>query len=181
MHDIFSNKIWQLWMPLLTTLPLSQPASKKRELPLVCFRTTETHQANFHKLFSLIYTVLSLMDSLGLLLRKFVAFYYQKIYTVLPHIVSALEQFPPLNSFCTFMYCDLWPLYCDLWISKFKKEQFVRKLYEEIQQIFYWNSRWYTKLCCQTLAQNMSFLFSMISSYFPLTRETYMKEFLQNF
>ena len=106
MHDIFSNKIWQLWMPLLTTLPLSQPASKKRELPLVCFRTTETHQANFHKLFSLIYTVLSLMDSLGLLLRKFVAFYCQKIYTVLPHIVSALEQFPPLNSFRTFMYCQ---------------------------------------------------------------------------
>ena len=41
--DIFSTKIWQLRMPLLTTLPLSQPASKKRELPLVCFRTTETH------------------------------------------------------------------------------------------------------------------------------------------
>ena len=27
-------------------------------------------------------------------------------FTVLPHIVSALEQFPPLNSFCTSMYCD---------------------------------------------------------------------------
>ena len=25
--------------------------------------------------------------------------------TVFPQIVSALEQFPPLNSFCTFMYC----------------------------------------------------------------------------
>ena len=30
-------------------------------------------------------------------------------FTVFPHIVSALEYFPPLNSFCTFMYCDLWP------------------------------------------------------------------------
>ena len=128
MHDIFSNKIWQLWMPLLTTLPLSQPASKKRELPLVCFRTTETHQANFHKLFSLIYTVLSLMDSLGLASEKIRCF-----------------------------------------------------LVSKNLQIFYQSSRWYTKLCCQTLAQNMCFLFSMISSYFPLTRETDMKEFLQNF
>ena len=24
-------------------------------------------------------------------------------------IVSAYEYFPPLNSFCTFIYCDLWP------------------------------------------------------------------------
>jgi hypothetical protein len=32
-----------------------------------------------------------------------------KTYTVIPHIVSALEYFPPLNSFRTFMYCDLWP------------------------------------------------------------------------
>ena len=24
-------------------------------------------------------------------------------------------------------------MYCDLWISKFKKEQFPRKLYEEVQ------------------------------------------------
>ena len=37
-----------------------------------------------------------------------------------------LIQFPPLNSFRTFMYCDLWN-------SKFKKEQFPRKLYEEIR------------------------------------------------
>ena len=29
--------------------------------------------------------------------------------TVFPHIVSTLEYFPPLNSFGTFMYCDLWP------------------------------------------------------------------------
>ena len=29
--------------------------------------------------------------------------------TVFPHIVSALEYFPPLNSFRTFMYCNLWP------------------------------------------------------------------------
>ena len=28
------------------------------------------------------------------------------VYTVFPRIVSALEQFPPLNSFHTFMYCD---------------------------------------------------------------------------
>ena len=28
--------------------------------------------------------------------------------TVFPHTVSALEYFPPLNSFRTFMYCDLW-------------------------------------------------------------------------
>ena len=27
------------------------------------------------------------------------------LYTVFPHIVSALEQFPPLNSFRTCMYC----------------------------------------------------------------------------
>ena len=39
---------------------------------------------------------------------------------------SFLIQFPPLNSFCTFMQCDLW-------ISKFKKEQFPRKLYEELR------------------------------------------------
>ena len=26
--------------------------------------------------------------------------------TVFPRIVYALTQFPPLNSFCTFMYCD---------------------------------------------------------------------------
>ena len=79
MHDIFSNNIWQLWMPLLlTTLPLSQPASKKRELPLVCFRTTETHQANFHKLFSLIYTVLSLMDILCLTSEKICCFLVSK-------------------------------------------------------------------------------------------------------
>ena len=113
MHDIFSNKIWQLWMPLLTTLPLSQPASKKRELPLVCFRTTETHQANFHKLFSLIYMVLSLMDNLGVALEK---------------------------------------IHCFLVTQKIS--------------IFQWNSRWYTKLCCQTMAQNMCFLFSMIFSFY---------------
>ena len=29
----------------------------------------------------------------------------QKSVTVFPHIVSALEQFPPLNSFRRFMYC----------------------------------------------------------------------------
>ena len=46
--------------------------------------------------------------------------------TTFPHIVSALKQFPPLNNFNKFMYCDLW-------ISKFKKEQFPQKLYEEIQ------------------------------------------------
>ena len=39
----------------------------------------------------------------------------RRSYTVLPHIVSTLEKFPPLNSFRTFMYCDLW-------ISKSKKE-----------------------------------------------------------
>ena len=44
------------------------------------------------------------------------------------HIPYFLIQFPPLNSFRTFMYCDLW-------ISKFKKEQFPRKLYEEIRYI----------------------------------------------
>ena len=41
--------------------------------------------------------------------------FLKKTSTVFSHIVSALEQFPPLNSFHTFMYCDLW-------ISKFKKE-----------------------------------------------------------
>ena len=30
----------------------------------------------------------------------------RRSYTVFPHIVSALEKFPPLNSFRTFMYCD---------------------------------------------------------------------------
>ena len=29
--------------------------------------------------------------------------------TVFPHIVSIHEKFPPLNSFRTFMYCDLCP------------------------------------------------------------------------
>ena len=29
--------------------------------------------------------------------------------TVIPHIVSALEYFPPLKSIRICMYCDLWP------------------------------------------------------------------------
>ena len=33
--------------------------------------------------------------------------YLLKSNTVFPHIVSALEQFPPLNSFRTFTYYDL--------------------------------------------------------------------------
>ena len=33
---------------------------------------------------------------------------YFGMYTVFPHIVCALEQFSHLNSFRTFMCCDLW-------------------------------------------------------------------------
>ena len=32
-----------------------------------------------------------------------------KLNNIFPHLVSALELFPPSNSFRTFMYCDLWP------------------------------------------------------------------------
>ena len=44
--------------------------------------------------------------------------------TVFPHIVSA--------HLCTVTFGLM---YCDLWISKFKKEYFPRKLYEEIRYI----------------------------------------------
>ena len=37
------------------------------------------------------------------------AIYRISSYIVFPHIVSALEYFPPFNKFRTFMYCDLWP------------------------------------------------------------------------
>ena len=34
---------------------------------------------------------------------------YGSLLTVFPHIVSALEYCPSLNTFRPFMYCDLWP------------------------------------------------------------------------
>ena len=49
--------------------------------------------------------------------------------TVFPHIVFALEWFPLLN-LCTATFGLM---YCELWISKFKKEEFPLKLYEEIR------------------------------------------------
>ena len=49
--------------------------------------------------------------------------------TVIPCIVSALGQFPPLNSFRTV---TLGLMYCDLLIYKFKKGQFTRKLYADL-------------------------------------------------
>ena len=51
-------------------------------------------------------------------------FLLHKLNIVYPRIVSALEQFPPLNSFRTFMYCDpyvLWPK-VTVHKAKFKKE-----------------------------------------------------------
>ena len=51
------------------------------------------------------------------------------IHVCIIRIPYFLIQFPPLNSFRTFLYCDLWS-------SKFKKEQFPRKLYEEIRYAY---------------------------------------------
>ena len=45
-----------------------------------------------------------------------------KLYTVFPRTVYALEWFPPLNSFHTFMYNKV----------KFKKEKLPRQLFTEI-------------------------------------------------
>ena len=58
---------------------------------------------------------------------QFVSFRFQTHqFSKIPYF---LIQFPPLNSFCTLMYCDIW-------ISKFKKEQFPRKLlYEGIRYV----------------------------------------------
>ena len=42
-------------------------------------------------------------------------------YTVFPHIVSALDYFPPLNSVRTFMYCDLWSYV--LWSLDFQNKK----------------------------------------------------------
>ena len=57
-------------------------------------------------------------------------------YTVFPHIVSTLEQFPPLNSFAHLCTAIFGLMYCDLWISKSKKEQCPWKLYEDILYLF---------------------------------------------
>jgi hypothetical protein len=43
------------------------------------------------------------------------------LFTVFPHIVSALEYFPPLNTFPTFMYCDFWPY--ELWPLDFQVQK----------------------------------------------------------
>ena len=53
--------------------------------------------------------------------------------TVFPQIVSALEQFPPLNSFRTFMHCDQRVPKVTVHKAKFKTEQFLRKLFVDIQ------------------------------------------------
>ena len=53
----------------------------------------------------------------------------KSITTVFPHIVSA--------HLCTVTFGLM---YCDLWISKLKREQFPRKIYEEIRY-FTTNSR----------------------------------------
>ena len=44
-------------------------------------------------------------------------------HTVFPHIGSALVWFPPLNSFRTFMYCDLWPYV--LWPLDFQIQKII--------------------------------------------------------
>ena len=65
------------------------------------------------------------INNKGLIKKKMTIFSLFIIrYTVFPHIVSALEQFPHLYVLCPKVTVHK---------VKFKKEQFPRKLYEEIR------------------------------------------------
>ena len=81
--------------------------------------------------------------------------------TVFPHIVSALEQFPPLNSFRTFMYFDLWPYV--LWPLDFQIQKRIVSsetmwgntvCHQVLEDVMLIKSTWCdlheALLCCQT-------------------------------
>ena len=55
--------------------------------------------------------------------------------TVFPQIVSALEQFPPLNSSCTIYYIKVKLLKISTYFN-LKKKQLSRKLFAEIRYAF---------------------------------------------
>ena len=85
----------------------------------------------YNPFFSISYTYLLVLSLL------------QILHTVFPHIVSTLEQFPPLNSFRIFMYCDQRSQYirqkskknsfCGNYMRKYSipyfRKQFPRKLF----------------------------------------------------
>jgi len=67
-----------------------------------------------------------------------------------------LIYFPPLNSFRTFMYCDLW-------ISKFKKEKFPRLLYEKIRYVL----MKHTNLCNSSQTSIYGKIILFLGTVFP--------------
>ena len=56
-----------------------------------------------------IYVLTEITEILNIFVGLTMTCFSEKLLTVFPYIVSALEKFSPLNSFRTFMYCDLWP------------------------------------------------------------------------